>query len=148
MDNLTNIFKKKNMGQLVLASLFVLYLIMGFDTPELLANKIDTIYGKILVIVLSLSLFSFTNPILALLGLFVAFDLIKRSAITTGTAAISKYVPSEQQKTYDINMYNEAPYTLEEEIVKTMTPSVKFEGSSSTSSFQPVLDDNYDATPI
>ena len=49
MDSL---FKKQHMGELLLAILFIIYLIMGYKTPGPLANMIDTLYGKVIVVIL------------------------------------------------------------------------------------------------
>ena len=122
---------------------------MGLNTPELLANLVDNIYGRIVVLFLAGILFKFTNPILGILGFIVALDLIYRSSVETGSDAIDKYVPSDKQQSYDINMYNELPYTLEEEIVKSMTPVVNYNSSNTSSStFKPVLDNTLDASPL
>ena len=54
MDSYTNSFqnsfKKKNIGEISLAILFIIYLIMGYKTPTVLANVIDTTYGKVGVV--------------------------------------------------------------------------------------------------
>ena len=43
MDSFTELFKKKHMGELSLAILMIIYLIMGFKTPDLIANMVDNI---------------------------------------------------------------------------------------------------------
>jgi hypothetical protein len=46
-------------------------------------------------------------------------------------------------------MYNQFPYTLEQEVVKKMAPLNKADTSgSNTYSFNPVLDDLHDAAPV
>ena len=88
------------------------------------------------------------NPLLAVLSLFVAFDLIRRSSTETGSAALQKYAPSEEKKSSQFTAYNQFPYTLEQEVVAKMAP-IKNSGSSmSQSSYKPVLDNTYDASSI
>jgi hypothetical protein len=131
----------------VLAILFIVYLISGYKTPDSVANVIDTIYGKIVVVVVALILFSYANPILGVLGFIVAFDLIRKSSMSTGTYALDHYVPTEVKKESNLNAMNQFPYTLEQEVVKKMAP-MKVPTDATPSSFSPVLDDTYDAAPI
>ena len=147
MDSFSDLFKKENSGQVVLAILFIIYLVSGYKTPDSVANVIDTIYGKIIVVVVALILFSYVNPILGVLSFIVAFDLIRKSSMSTGTFALDHYIPTEVKKESNLNAMNQFPYTLEQEVVKKMAP-IKFPVDASPSSFSPVLDDTYDAAPI
>jgi hypothetical protein len=149
MDNFQDLFKKKNMGELLLAILFIIYLIMGYKTPSVLANVIDTTYGKVVVVLVALLLFANSNPVLGVLGFFVAYNLITNSEMTTGTYGLNNYLPTETKKYSALTMYNQFPYTLEQEIVKKMAPINKSDSSgSNTYSFNPVLDDLHDAAPV
>ena len=114
MDNLSGLFKKEHTGQLVLLVLFVVYLVMGYDTPEPIAGLVDTLVGKIVIFIVVIYMFLHSNPILAVLSLFVAFDLIRRSSAATGISALQKYAPTEQKKMSQFNAYNQFPYTLEQ----------------------------------
>ena len=147
MDSFSDLFKKENSGQVVLAILFIVYLISGYKTPDSVAGVIDTIYGKIGVVVVALILFSYANPILGVLGFIVAFDLIRKSSMSTGTYALDHYVPTEVKKESNLNAMNQFPYTLEQEVVKKMAP-MKVPTDATPSSFSPVLDDTYDAAPV
>lgn len=149
MDYFKREMNGPRMGQHVLTVLFIIYLIFGFKTPGPIATAVDTIYGKTLVILLALVLFAYThNPILGVLGMFVAFDLIRRSTVTTGTYAMDKYVPSESRKYANVSAYNQFPMTLEQEVVKRMAPLSHTYSSSTQDQFKPLLDDNHDAAPI
>ena len=64
MDSLKDLFTKKHMPELVLISLFVLYLVMGYQMPEQAARIIDSTIGKILIVLVALMLFGYSNPIL------------------------------------------------------------------------------------
>ena len=75
MSSLTSLFKKEHMGQLILAILFVIYLIMGYNTPAPVADLIDTVVGKVVVIVIALALFANSNVIVGILGLLDCFVL-------------------------------------------------------------------------
>jgi len=149
MDSFQNSFKKKNMGELLLGILFIIYLIMGYKTPTFLANVVDNIYGKVVVILAALLLFANTNPILGVLGFFVAYMLITNSEKVTGTFGLNNYLPTEKKKYTALTKYNQFPYTLEQEVVKKMAPLNKADTSgSNTYTFNPVLDDLHDAAPV
>ena len=121
MDYLSNLLDKKHIPELVLFVLFVLYLVMGYQVPESVANIIDTSIGKIFVVLFALMLFSYTNPILGVLALFVAYQLIKSASIKTGNAGLEEYNPTEEKKWSSFAPPKQFPYTLEQEVVKNMT---------------------------
>ena len=138
-------FNKKFVSQNVLTLLFVIYLILGLNTPKPIAQIIDTLVGKIVVILLAIYLFIYTNPILGVIGLYVAYDLIRRSSIATGNYGIDNYLPTEYSKHAKMTSYNQYPYTLEQEMVKKMVPVVTKD--MTTASYIPMTDDVYDAAP-
>ena len=147
MESFTSLFKKDNMGQLLLTILFIIYLIMGYNPPEAIANMVDTMGGKIVVFVLIVYLFLYANPILAVLGLFVGYDLIRRSAMTTGIDALAAYLPTEKKKFSQFTAFNQFPYTLEQEVVKKMAP-ITSGVPLGKASYVPLLHNLYDASPI
>jgi hypothetical protein len=148
MESYSSLFKKEHNGQLVLAILFIIYLILGYKTPEPFASMIDSIAGKIVIFMVVIYMFMHTHPVLAVLALFVAFDLIRRSSVTTGIDALQRYAPSEEKKMSQFSAFNQFPYTLEQEVVKQMAPIVRSGSTLSKPSYKPLLDNLYDASPI
>jgi magnesium-transporting ATPase (P-type) len=148
MDYLSDLFKKDNLGQVILVVLFLIYIIMGYKTPNNLANMIDTMFGKIVVGVIALVLLSMSNPILGVLGLFVAFLLIQRSSVATGSASLSAYCPTEEKRLSNLTAMNQFPYTLEQEVVSKMAPINNTVDPNTSSNFMPVLDNIHDAAPV
>ena len=148
MEGLTDLFKKGNTGELFLAILFIVYLILGFRTPEMVAGMVDSLVGKIVIFVIVIYLFLHSNPLLAVLALFVAFDLIRRSSVVTGIDALQRFAPSEEKRSSQFTAYNQFPYTLEQEVVAKMAPMVKAGNSLSAASYKPLLDNLYDASPV
>ena len=140
-----DITDKKYMGQHILTVLFVIYLILGLKTPQMMAQLVDTLPGKIIVIIIAIALFIYTNPILGVIGFFVAYDLIRRSSIETGNYGIDNYLPTEDTKAAKMSSYNQYPYTLEQEMVKKMVPAVSKDMSQA--SYEPMMNDTYDAAP-
>ena len=148
MDSFSSLFKKEHMGELILIVLFIIYLIMGNKTPEPIAGFIDSLGAKILLFVIVIYLFMHSNPILAVLALFVVFDLIRRSSVTTGIDALKRYAPSEIKKSSQFTAFNQFPYTLEQEVVKKMAPIIQSSSSLSQPSYKPLLENLYDALPL
>lgn len=148
MDNFKDLLKRQKTGEVLLTLLFIIYILMGYKTPDAVASLIDTIYGKIVVVVIAILLFSYTNPVLGVLGFYVAFDLIKRSSESTGTYALQKYTPTEEKKSCNLTLYNQFPYTLEQEVVSKMAPINDYDENSSPPPFSPILDDLHEAAPI
>ena len=148
MERFSSLLKKEHRGELVLVVLFIIYLIMGYKTPEPVAGLVDTLAGKIAIVVIIIYLFMNTHPILAVLALLVGFDLIRRSSITTGIDALKKFAPSEEKKVSQFSAYNQFPYTLEQEVVAKMAPIMKSGSSISKASYKPLLDNLYDASPL
>jgi hypothetical protein len=93
-------------------------------------------------------LFAFFHPILAVLALFVEFDLIRRSSQSTGISALQKYAPTEEKKSSQFSAYNQFPYTLEQEIVAKMAPVMQSGSSITQASYKPLLDNLHDASSI
>jgi hypothetical protein len=148
MDNFKNLFQKDNLGELSLTILFIIYLIMGYKLPHEVSNRISTPIGKIAVILIALSLFIYCNPILGIIALFVAFDLIRRSDVYTGIDALKKYAPTEEKKSSQFTAFNQFPYTLEQEVVNRMAPIVRTESTLFAASYKPMLENLHDATPL
>ena len=148
MEGFSSLLKKEHMGQLILVILFILYLIIGLKTPEPVANVIDSLVGKIVIFIIVIYLFMHANPILAVLGLFVAFDLIRRSSAATGLDALQRFAPSEKKKQSQFSAYNQFPYTLEQEVVSKMAPIMKSGSSLTPATYKPLLDNLHDATPL
>jgi hypothetical protein len=148
MESFSSLFKKQHMGELILVILLIIYLIMGFKTPESIANLVDTLVGKIVIFIIVIYLFSYANPILAVLSLFVAFDLIRRSSAATGIDALQRYAPTEEKKYSQFSAFNQFPYTLEQEVVAKMAPIAKSGFSLTQASYKPLLDNLHDASVL
>jgi hypothetical protein len=140
-------FDKKHMPETVLTILFVIYLVMGYKMPETIANLIDTTIGKIAVVLVALLLFAYSNPILGVLALLVAYQMIKGASVKTGMAGLEEYYPTEAKKWSPFTPAHQFPYTLEQEVVKNMTTQ-KFNTEYVKAPFRPTLEDTHDASPL
>jgi hypothetical protein len=51
MGSINQLYERKNMGQLILIILFLIYLVIGYKTPYDLAILIDNIWVKAIIII-------------------------------------------------------------------------------------------------
>lgn len=147
MEYLDNLLEKKNMPQLVLVVLFIIYLVIGYKMPDPVANAVDSMPGKIIVALVALLMFAYSNPVLGVLSLLVAYHMISTASIKTGMAALEEYYPTEAKKWTPFSPTHQFPYTLEQEMVKKMTPQ-KFNTNYVKASYKPMLEDTYDASTV
>ena len=147
MDYFSTLCDKKNAPQLTLSVLFVIYLVMGYQMPEGVATMVDSPMGKIAVVLVALMLFAYSNPVLGVLALLVAYQMIKSASVKTGMAGLDEYYPTEQKKWTPFSPAHQFPYTLEQEVVKNMTTQ-KFNTEYVKASFRPTLDDTHDASSL
>jgi len=148
MDSFTELLNKKHMGELVLVVLMILYLVMGLKTPDFIANMVDNMIGKIVIIAIVIYLFMNANPVLAVVAALVAVDLMRRSSDATGLGALAAYAPTEKKKMSQFTAFNQFPYTLEQEVVAKMAPIVRSGTSITAPSYKPLLDNLHDASPL
>ena len=147
MEAYKDLMKKNNSHQLLISIILVCYIMFNIQTPHFLAKIIDNIYGNIVVIMLALFILTKYNPILGVITLFVAYELIRRSSDATGTSAIKRYLPTQMKKDKHFSAFNQFPITLEEEVVKKMVPLVESSGPSHLD-YNPVFDDSHDAMKV
>ena len=95
-----------NPQQLILGIIFGLYILLNVQTPEFLASAIDNIFGKVIVFAIAVVIFMKTNPVIGVLGLIVAYQMIKTASVTTGTYALRHYLPSEESKMQEMQSFN------------------------------------------
>jgi hypothetical protein len=134
-------------GQSLLLVIFVIYIIFNIQTPEPLANLIDSTLGYVIIIGLFAFMAVNLHPLVTLVGIFAIYLLFKRSSIATGSLAMTKFLPSENVKTQHLSAFNQFPVTLEEEVVQKMAP-LQYGPAMGPKTFTPVLDDLHDAANV
>jgi len=148
MNSFSQLFEKKHLKDTMLVLVFSIYLVMGYPTPEPVAAVVDTLVGKLVIMFVVISLFVYANPIVAVLSLLVAFDLMRRSSKSTGIDALARYAPTERKKMSQFTAFNQFPYTLEQDVVKKMAPIVQGGYTMTKPTFKPVLEQQHNASPI
>jgi len=126
-------FKTARKHEMLLTVLLILYIVFNVPTPHMIAPQVDTPLGNIVVVLIALSFFTHSHPVVGILGLFAAYVLIRRSSATTGSSAIKAYLPSEKRKSDELSAYNQFPVTLEEQMVALRAPLADTQVGSATS---------------
>lgn len=147
MNYLNQLLEKPYMAQLLLTIVFIIYLIMGYRLPTSLAYSLSSTTGKISVIIIALVIFAYSNPILGVVTLIVAYQLITSSSKQTGMSSLAEYYPTETRKWSPFTPTHQFPYTLEQEIVKKMT-NQKYNTTYKKAPYRPVLDNLHNAANV
>lgn len=158
LSNLKNLVKSASPLEIGLFILFVLYIVLPIHTPSSLAPLIDSPGGMIGIFAVTLYLFLYTNPILGILYIFVAYELLRRSGSAVfgsdsgpaGQTAYIQYSPSQHKRNADLQQMNpETSASLEEVIVEKMAPVGHSDQSSYVNStFKPVSENVHGAFSV
>jgi hypothetical protein len=134
--------------EVILAFLFLVYLVLNPPLPSNLARFLQKPFGKGLVIILSVTLFFMSNPILGVLGFLIAFDLIIKASQNTVSYDVVQSNNDNFEQMLQINTeVNEMQQkSLEHFIVKQMAP-IPY-SNAPVPMVYPLVDNLYDATPI
>jgi hypothetical protein len=111
--------------ELVLFVVFILYLIFPIPTPAIVVPYVNTNISLGAIVILTLYMFLYTTPILGVLSIFVAYELLRRSSnghVRTKVPMV-RHTPSQPKKDKDMkNLNPPKETTLEETIIQQMAP--------------------------
>jgi hypothetical protein len=131
--------------EVILFVLFVAYLVFQPSTPPVLTPFVDNLFATIVIISFALYMFLYMHPVLGVLGIFVAYELIRRTS--TKTMTIMQYSPEQPVKDMEMKRMNPPKErTLEETMVAKMAPVS--DGGVIVTDYQPVADDVRGASMI
>jgi hypothetical protein len=136
-------FKSLSPLEIVLLVVFIIFIIFPFKLPLMVSNMINSQVGFLSLFVITLYLFFYTNPILGVIYIFVAYELIRRSSVMSGKPVMGQqYIPSQKNKDAElVKMNPPKELTLEEEVIQTMAPARNdFIKVNSTSEYKPVME--------
>ena len=133
--------KPLEIGTLVV---FILFIILPVKVPNALTGVFDSAVGILVLFIITVSLFVYINPILGVIFILVAYELIRRSALLMGkpiTQIFSSDNTSQGTKDSELHQMNpvQSP-TLEEEVIQTMAPATKDFIKLDGSNFKPIME--------
>ena len=133
-----NLLKSIKPAEIVVLVIFVLYLIFPINTPSVLSPYIESPVGLLILFCVTVSLFVYSNPAIAVLFILVAYTLLRRSATVKNKSHYVQYTKTDVEKKMDaekqvedatpneeprnIDVGADQPKTLEEEIVQERAP--------------------------
>jgi hypothetical protein len=104
--------------EIALLVVFIVYILFPVSTPAGLSYYVDSPLGIVAILLVAVYLFFFSHPVLGVIYLWVAYELLRRSAAITTRIPMIQYVPSEKKRMREMVKMNPPVYTtLEEEIV-------------------------------
>jgi hypothetical protein len=124
--------------EIILFVVFVFYLVFQPTTPPMLNGVLNTSLGMGAVIVMTLYLFMNTHPILGILSVFVAYELLRRSS-----SAVAQLLQPSAQVVKDEELRQMNPTisaSLEEDVISQMAPIPILETAAS---FQPTYSNGF-----
>lgn len=148
--DISQTFRSLSKYEATLLVLFIIYLIFDIQPPDMFAAIIDTPIGMVFVLLLTLMNFMKSNVILGVIGLFVAYEVVRRSARVNNRVPMTMYTPSQMNKDIELVQMNPPQdKTLEEEMVDKMAPV----GNSSLitytlSEYKPVATEIHNASSV
>ena len=109
--------------EIFLGIVLVLYLIIPSETPLFLSSFINSPLGLIFLFIVTVLLFIYTNPILGVLYIIVAYELLRRSSPKPVSTTIMEHSPPQVIKDIELKAMNPPVQTsLEEEIIQLRAP--------------------------
>ena len=105
MKNLLKI-PKKHMHFYLLSVVMILFIVFPVEVPSELGGLLDSMLGKIVIVVLVLNLFM-AHPVVGAIGAVTAYELIRRTSgmANVGSTMMKQYVPSEKKRTMGWSLF-------------------------------------------
>jgi len=148
--DISQTFRSLSKYEAILLILFIIYLIFDIQPPDAFAAVVDTPIGMVLVLLLTLMNFMRSNVILGVVGLFVAYEVVRRSARVNNRVPMEIYTPSQMNKDIELVQMNPPQdKSLEEEMVDKMAPVGKSSMITFTmSEYKPIATETHNASTI
>jgi len=128
-----------------LGLLLILFIVIDVSIPLDLANVIDTIVGKTVIVLVIFSLLTY-NKFVGVLAIVAGYLLIMRSMNTSGKTNM-KYLETEKKKFSKMKNFNvKHKTTVEEEVINNMLPMTNERNVESV--FKPIQGNVYSAKKI
>jgi len=140
--DIKKVFSSLTKLEIALLVVFILYVVLPIQTPSFLSGIVDSSLGMLTIFVLAVYMFLNVNPIVAVVFVLVAYELLRRSTQKVGRVTVMQYTPSQTKKDAEMVAMNPTKeVTLEEEVVNTMAPIGRSDPSVFVgTTFKPVAD--------
>ena len=143
--DIQKLLTRKNLPQLLVALVGVLYIVGDVTPPHELAGVVTTPIGLFVLLASVVALGRYANPVVTVIYLIAAYELYERST-KTHVRGTERMLPKDHRDPR-LSAENQFPVTLEEKVVKKMAPWV-LHPSSTGASYKPVLDSDMNASEL
>ena len=109
MDTFRTLMRQEKQHEMVIFVLLILYIVFTPSVPPALAQYAESTMGQVIVVILAITLFLSTNPVVGILGFLAAYEFIRRSSRVTGVYGIETFSPTEKKKQEVMTAMNPAP---------------------------------------
>jgi len=142
---LKNLLKEVKGHEMVSGSLLLFYVLSNIKLPHIISKLVNTLIGKMSVLLIGLYLFMHLKNALGFLCVIACVELVRRSMEAT-SPIVGYLAPGDAQdkRKAEKRVFKK---TLEEEVVSRMTPLVKAP-ENLLSNYKPVLNDTHQATHL
>jgi hypothetical protein len=131
---------------------FILFVILPVKVPVALSGVFDSPLGILFLLIITICLFVYTNPILGVIFILVAYELIRRGSLLTNKPVGQVLNPdntSQESKDNVLKGLNPPQATtLEEDMIQKMAPATKDFIRLDGSDFKPVMTKTIGASTI
>jgi len=112
--------------EIALLVLFIIYIIFPIQTPSFLAGSINTPISLVVIFIVTLYLFFYTHPVIGVIYIFVAYELLRRSSLQVGQNVMIQSTPTEEIRAKEmVRMNPVGEATLEEQVISQMAPAMQ-----------------------
>jgi hypothetical protein len=141
--NFKSYFKSLSPIEIAVLVVFIIYIVFPVKTPVQLSSWVDSPLGILGILIITLYLFLYCSPVLGVVYILVAYELLRRSSLNTHRVPIIQYVPSEKKRAEEMAKMNPPSFTtLEEEMVQLAAPiDVSKPVLYNETTFKPVAED-------
>ena len=147
MLSVKKLIRSEKRHQLLLGIVFVLYILLNVQTPKMIAGLVDNLVGNVVIVLVALTILMNSHPVVGVLSLVVAYELIRRSSGSVVVGSDSKYLLLDKKSSGEYDNINNIQVTLEEDMVSKMA-TIVHNDDPPNSEYTPVLDDLHDAAGI
>jgi Ca2+/Na+ antiporter len=134
--------------QIIVLIWFITFIIFPIQIPNDVAKIFDSPLGVILLFMVGVFCFSYAHPIVTIIFVIYAYEVIRRSTKNTHvTNGLLEFTPTDNKRDKYMNSMNPPKErSLEEDMVAKMAPiGENRSGTYVDSSFKPVADEVHNA---
>lgn len=103
---LLNIVKSLSVVEVITLIVFIFYLAFPLSGMDYIKPMVDSPIGITVIFLIAVGLFTYTNPVLAVLYVFVAYELLRRNSIN-----------SSRKVSFEVKDIIEQNYNLDDDII-------------------------------